>query len=325
MTVSNNIRLGASADSRRQKPTRPKGRVRRIIFGSMFVLSIIFIMISVSFSWFVSGNGRADVNGLSVEVVSVNNLTLNELGDQTMTIDCSGLELYSISGDGKDFFIANYSEDEFITSSEDESYSLYGPKFKDYEALTDDEVRANALVHDFSLGIEGKVNVYLGEGSYVKAGEDPDTGEVLSPEYVEGAVRVAILKANDEGEYEVKCVWVPNVEAKADESWGIDNKISFVKATDVGGEQKIEETDVITTINSKTGSYTSGGVVYAWGAPGAENRISLGELEGRCNYRFVIWLEGTDRETTAAVMGEQIMAKLMFTPEDIVTNAAEQE
>lgn len=315
MQTEKNVQVTVGAE--RPTPERPKIKPRRVIFGGMFILSIIFIMISVSFSWFVSSNGKANVNGLDVNVVEINNLTFDDNGNQTLIINFENTELNSISGDGKSFYIAKFQEDAPISSNGE--YTIYGPKFTGYETLSSEKLSEMALVYDFSLGINGKVNLHLGEGSFVESAEN-------SPEYVEGAARVAILKLNqDSGEYEVKCIWVPNVAVNADGSDVIDNKVSFVQSTEVDGEIKTDVKDVITTIESEQGSYTSNDVIYAWGPLDEDNRISLGEHEDRCYYRFVIWLEGTDREATDAIMGEAIKARLQFVPTDIVTNSTGQE
>ena len=61
-----------------KKNAKPEGKGkkrRRILFKAMFVMSIISIMISVSFSWFTESN-HAKVNGVTMSVVDTKDITL---------------------------------------------------------------------------------------------------------------------------------------------------------------------------------------------------------------------------------------------------------
>lgn len=287
-------------------PKKKRRFTRKSLIKVMFIISIIFIMISLTYSWFtVADQARAKVK---VNVADPNNLVAGGLTSKGM-ID-------SIAGNGTSFFKPLWAEQKVGDS---DGFNLYRPvKSGEYEP-TQDEVIAtesvadNVLIMDFNLSINGKHNVYLVNGSGVKP-----VGE--GAEFLEGAIRVAVLKLNEETqEYELCLVWLPDVISKKGSEGELDSEFTVVYPDgDAVKEEKIE-------ITSEHGTKTVNNVRYAWGQIDVnnQNKVLVGELEGTEYFRCVVWLDGNDRECDYELLDKEVVATLMFLPEAISDGADE--
>lgn len=287
-------------------PKKKRRFTRKSLIKVMFIISIIFIMISLTYSWFtVANQARAKVK---VNVADPNNLVAGGLTSKGM-ID-------SIAGNGTSFFKPLWAEQKVGDS---DGFNLYRPvKSGEYEP-TQDEVIAtesvadNVLIMDFNLSINGKHNVYLVNGSGVKP-----VGE--GAEFLEGAIRVAVLKLNEETqEYELCLVWLPDVTSKKGSEGALDSEFTVVYPDgDAVKEEKIE-------ITSEHGTKTVNNVRYAWGQIDVnnQNKVLVGELEGTEYFRCVVWLDGNDRECDYELLDKEVVATLMFLPEAISDGADE--
>jgi hypothetical protein len=315
MKKSDKIRKDASAISEApvgaevsesNAPKKKRRFTRKSLIKVMFIISIIFIMISLTYSWFtVADQARAKVK---VNVADPNNLVAGGLTSKGM-ID-------SIAGNGTSFFKPLWAEQKVGDS---DGFNLYRPvKSGEYEP-TQDEVIAtesvadNVLIMDFNLSINGKHNVYLVNGSGVKP-----VGE--GAEFLEGAIRVAVLKLNEETqEYELCLVWLPDVTSKKGSEGALDSEFTVVYPDgDAVKEEKIE-------ITSEHGTKTVNNVRYAWGQIDVnnQNKVLVGELEGTEYFRCVVWLDGNDRECDYELLDKEVVATLMFLPEAISDGADE--
>lgn len=288
------------AESSKSDSPKKKGRfTRRTLIKVMFVISVIFIMISLTYSWFTASRS-ASVNGLEVDVVDPNNLVAGGIFI-TGKID-------SVAGDGTSFFKPIW-EKSVVDSYGD--YNLYkNVKSGEYQALTDDVVSSQSAtehlcVVDFTLSINGSHDIYLVNGSGVKPKE-------AGSEFLEGAIRVAILKFNEESQkYETCLVWIPDVTSSnpADkDASGLDSTLTAVYPDAEGGASE----EAVTV--SERGEKTVNGVRYVWGKVDTNNNVLVGELNGTAKYRCVIWLDGNDRECDYELLNKEVVATFQFFP-----------
>ena len=84
---------------------------RKIIFGGMFVVSLIIIMVFVSYSWFNTGD-KANVTGITMNVAEGEELLIKAVGDnedpgKILAMDFpEDLVLKSVAGNGIYFYNA---------------------------------------------------------------------------------------------------------------------------------------------------------------------------------------------------------------------------
>lgn len=277
-----------------------KLKPRRIIFGSMFIVSMIFIMISVTLSWFVY-SGDAKVNGLEIDVTLVDELLLDN-NEQNKYVTFEG-EFNSLGGNGKSFFLPKW------TADKKDGHTVHGIRFDGYEPIDSIEtLKKHAFVHDFSLSVQGSVNLTLGEGTVISS----------SDANAKRASRVAILEwvngaDGAEGKYQLKAIWIPDVTTATGEQ---EQKVTFVDADGTErdfdlNEYKDNESDI----------------AYAWGELTKDNRLEIGTLASETKkYRFIIWLDGNDAECTNDLMGKDIAVTLKFMPvENANANGGEEQ
>lgn len=288
-------------------PEKEKGRSRRTLMNVLFVVSIIFIMISLTYSWFSSSNS-AIADGAELNLADANALEQGGLRSDGI--------INSIAGDGTSFFQPILKKQVIATQG---NYNLYQTvKGEGYTPLEDDvtietALAKNLFVQDFTLKISGTHNIYLVHGTGIKA---KDT----KLNYLEGAVRVGIMKFNEETQkYELCLVWIPDVTSKKGGESELDGKITVVSPDGTGASEGEF------TIDSEHGETNFNGVKYVWGKIDEKNdhNVLVGELNGTGKYRCVIWLDGNDRECNNELLNADITAIFKFYPEPISNNAAE--
>ena len=295
-----------SAEAKKSNQTERKGRFsRRSVTKIMFVVSIIFIMISLTYSWFTSSSTAIADNAV-IELSNANALEKGELKSEGI--------INSIAGNGTSFFKPILERELIKTQG---SFNLYhSVKGDDYTLLEDnvvdkDAIAKNLFVQDFSLSIRGPHNVYLVDGTNVKA-------KKASLNYLEGAVRIGIMKFNAETEkYELCLVWIPDVTSLKGGGSKLEEKVTVV---DPNGSEGIESEISIT---SEHGQTVHNGVRYVWGKIDGNNEhnVLIGELDGEAKYRCVMWLDGNDRECNNELLNSDVVATFKFYPESISKNA----
>lgn len=305
-TVVADVPLGAEV-SESNAPKKKRRFTRKSLIKVMFIISIIFIMISLTYSWFIAAS-RASVDGINIDVVDPNNLIADGFTAKGA--------INSLTGNGTSFFKPLWTEQMVGTNG---NFNLYRPvKSGEYEPTIDDvasplSVADNLLVMDFSLGINGKHEIYMINGSGVKS-VDKDA------EYLEGAIRVAILELNEESQkYELCFVWIPDVLSVKDGQPQLDNVVTVVYPDNGATKEETLE------IDSENGTKTVNGVRYVWGQIDAknQNKIFVGELSGTSKYRCVVWLDGNDRECNYDLLDQEVIATFKFLPEAISEDATE--
>ena len=281
------------------KPIKKRKFSRKALIKVMFVISIVFIMVSLTYSWFTASNS-ASVNGLEIQVVDPNNLTPGGI--------TSGGELNSIAGDGTSFYKPEFKEQP--KKDADGKDILYDGKYYVYENVktgkydpSGDDVKSatavakNVFYVDFSLSISGDHDIYLVDGSSVAATDPKDSA--FNP-----ALRVAILKKNADGIYEPVLVWIPHNTSAT---------IVYPNEEETGeGADGVSEE----TLTSEDDSFND--VDYAWGAVTSENKIKIDTINGQELYRCVVWLDGNDEASEDySALGKAVNVMLKFLPEAV--------
>ncbi len=272
----------------------------------MFVLSLIFIMIAVSYSWFLNGN-RGTVEGINVEVMNANNLLVKaEDGEWVKQLVLSGnenFEFKAVSGDGKSFYSPKI---ELVEIAASENYTYWDYRVTDFEQIEDADLSNHIFMYDFSFIIEQTNDLCL-HNSTVERGEDPNDPRG----YASAALRVA-FQIKDGEEYKTVLVWIPDVMSKLeiDENNQVsitseqESEITFV--SELGEEYQV-------AIEGEQGSSVIDGINYVWGDITDPVSITeLGAMQER-DIRLIIWVDGLDRDCENPLMSANVLVKLNFT------------
>ena len=319
-------------------PAKKRRFTRRTLIKVMFVAAVIFVMISLTYSWFTSSS-RATVDGLKIDVIDPNNLTADG-------ITVSGAA-NALSGNGTSFFKPVFKDAYETVINGSEVIKTYRKAIASYTPSGDDvESKVanadNLLTVDFSLSIAGEHELYMTNGTSITAANG-------SPDFLKGAVRVAVLKfVPDEAETETESATETETEAQtesqteneteAETEAGVSGKYvtELVWIPDVltnkDGDDKLESDYIIATaesrdaeesfnVSAENGETTVDGVRYVWGAVG--DGIKVGTLNGEGKYRIVIWLDGNDRECDQSISGGELNATFKFIPKAVADDSNE--
>ena len=293
--------------SESEAPAKKRRFTRRTLIKILFVISVIFIMISLTYSWFSYSN-NANVNGLDIQVTDPNNLVAG-------VIAAKG-QINTVAGNGSEFFKPQF-EYAAIGEVSADGYQLYKnvPK-KDangvglYQALNDDVISdtavvENVLIQDFSLNIKGSYAINMIKGTSVSVANENFAS-------LNSALRVAILKFDKtQNKYVPLLVWVPYSDTAT---------VVYSDPTDnAEGADGISEA-VLTTEDDEFGD-----VKYYWGEIDEDTVIPIGTVSGTQKYRCVVWLDGNDANTNDySILGESVTIKLKFLPEGNTENATDE-
>lgn len=315
-------------------PAKKRRFTRRTLIKVMFVAAVIFIMISLTYSWFTSSS-RATVDGLKIDVIDPNNLTADG-------ITVSGAA-NALSGNGTSFFKPVFKDayETVINGSEviktyRKAIASYTPSGDDVESKVADA--DNLLTVDFSLSIAGEHELYMTNGTSITAANG-------SPDFLKGAVRVAVLKfvpdeaateteSQTETETEAQTESQTEVETEAGVSGRYVTELVWIPdvLTNKDGDDKLETDYIIATaesrdaekslsVSAESGEITFDGVRYVWGDVG--DGIKVGTLNGEGKYRIVIWLDGNDRECDQSISGGELNATFKFIPKAVADDSNE--
>ncbi len=285
---------------------------KKIIFGSMFVISSLLIMIAVSFSWFYNGK-TATVSGITVDVTPADNLMVKFSSDtdwkKKIHLNFPDTPMKPVSGDGSQFFdsvLGRNSATEIL-------------EVQDFEAIKDIESYGIFEAH-FSMLVENQNHLKLAktssltpaEGDIVYPYEGVDAGQICA------AMRVAFM-VKEEDAYRLVSVWIPNAQTEItpngeggliiNESGAVEETYKFRSSTD-------EEPILIETEGKAFGVKEIEGVRYVWG--NLEEDIIICEMQPNTpiDLKLVIWLDGEDRECRNEMIGGQVAAIFDFTVDD---------
>jgi hypothetical protein len=290
---------------------------KNIIFGSMFVISSLLIMIAVSFSWFYDGT-VAKVSGITFDTVAANNLRVKLSSEsdwgKKLNLDFSDALMQPVSGDGDQFFssvIARNEETdklEIVGFEKIDDIASYGVFEKEISFIVENPKQLNLMTTSFLAPADGDITYPY----------DVDAGHICS------ALRVAIMVKDSEGGYALKYIWIPNAKTEilydsegaltVDENGTVEDAYKFRSSAE--GDPFLVETD-----GASSGIKNIDGVQYVWGD--LEEDLSLCEMEAETpvDVKFVIWLDGEDRECREELISGQVKAKFDFTVVDKETEA----
>lgn len=285
---------------------------KNIIFGSMFVISSLFIMIAISFSWFYDGR-IANVSGITIEAVPANNLRVKLTSEsdwnKKLTLDFSDNVMHPVSGDGENFFASVIGRNEDTDLLEIKGFSKI------------DNIASYGIYEkEFSFIVENSKQLTLMQSSYVS----PAEGNITYPYYFNAgyicaAIRVAVMVKDIQGDYVLKYVWMPNsdIEIFCNEEGTLEvNENGVVEENYIFRSSPEGDPFVVETNGESTGVKEKDGVMYLWGE--LEEDLPLCKIEGDTpvDVKIVIWLDGEDRECRNELIGGQVKAKFDFTVVD---------
>ena len=293
---------------------------RSVIISVMLIVSLLFAVVSLSYSWFLYQQPNRthlfDVNvessyNLKISAPTVWGENVNEDWHRTFT-------LKPITGDGENFFLPVYEKQEVLEGS-----GVYDelPSQTQFERVDIDEFPNYMYRLDFTLSVEGFVGLYLDfteNRTYVRPASDNNDGKYgYSPDNVCSAVRLAIIQDG-----EIKCIWIPNATTQLTIENGdrvlkdgvCESQYIFRHDND-GTKASSANSDIIVTGNQPQGNYIDSetGIVYIWGDITEANCPQIAQLKPRVNnMNILVWLEGTDRECDISMSEGRIDANICF-------------
>lgn len=274
--------------------------IRRLIFTGVFVMSMIFIIISVSFSWF-NNNKYAQVSNIQIEVVEANNLLVRaedaEEWAKTVTMDFpENFKMRAVCGDGKNFYHPILRQ-----TADSNDFSPIG-----YEETVGTLEHNGVYEFSFSCMVENSLTVYMDKDSSLTPANNSKLSAYgdFSAGHVCAAMRIAVFQYID-NEFVLRFIWIPNstteLDSKTASSLKAENgevEESYVFITGDNGNDSI----VIETKGRPNGSKTIDGVTYIWGDLQENIEMGITEANVQQTFKLVIWIDGLDRECHNALM-----------------------
>ena len=345
--------------------------IRKLLLGGMFTVSLVMIMISVSFSWFTS-NSTAKVTGIQMQVSEGERIKI-QIGnnmDTTMKFDFDAkYPLQARSGNGMYFYdaVLGYPSDlpegstvldkvpigytfvvgpsePSVEEFETETSSENGAEDTPIQDQTSEEVqnyiKNGICAVDFKITLDKEADAFLylkkndgtvlsvatpaSASAYPNGNKSPygsfDVGNIC------GALRVAILQKDGEGNFKPTLIWIPNTSIELyidektkemklnDQSTNYETRYIFVEQDENGDAKEIiidVQNDMDITGDASAGYVTRGNVMYAWGS-NAE-KLPIGRLSnGATDFRLMVWVDGNDRECHNALLSGLVFLKLHF-------------
>jgi len=297
-------------------------KLRGYVMSGMLIVSLIVIMVSITFSWFVNNNQMLAWE-ITAEVEQAQNLLVkdgNNAYAKKLDIEYpEGLELSPVCGNGISFYKPIFTKQD---PDEDGVYEYYPTG---YEALTDDKLKESVLSFEIAFHVDHNVDLYLNinpelneKCSFVRKSDksvDSAYGD-FSAGYITGALRIAIFHWED-GEYVLKDIWIPDTDSRL--MTGEDGSLSIATGEDSPVEESFTfvnsqgNNTVIPTGGKANGEYldVNTGIIYTWGT---ENDINITHVTngGENKVKFVIWIDGLDTECHNALIGGTVDIDLMF-------------
>lgn len=320
-----------------QKKQVKKLPIRKKIYVTLFVLSWIFIMISLSYSWFMNGS-VASVSGIQIHTAEGDPLSL-QIGDKiggTLEFECSSeYELQARCGNGLYFYDAIMEFGDTVEIGKDGSYIKKKEVVDFIQVLSPDAdcqtmEKNGVFAVDFMVhsGTNSDLFLYpLGmndqPSGITPAGEEQSPygdGTNCNTGYICGAMRIALLqKQGENGPYKLTLVWAPATDVQLCQD--DDSKLYYIISDPdaVAYEEEYlyygQTKDTVVTVDTaatRSGSVTEDNVVYAWGE--LSRKLPIGTLSenGENTFRLVIWVDGNDRECHNALLQGNIQVALHF-------------
>ncbi len=281
---------------------------KRIIFSALFVSSMLMIMISVTFSWFHQVES-ATMSDITIDAREANNLLVKasdaDVWSKVVKMSfADDFEMQGVSGDGIRFFEPVIGKKEGMNDS-----SLVG-----YKQITEDLAKSGIYEFEFSCFVENSLPLYLDSSSaLLPSAKSPESAYgSFSAGHICAAMRVAILQKVD-GEYVLKCIWIPNATTELTTVGEIsvgegDVESEYVFISDESATEKV----TVQTAQEPSGQIEIDGVLYAWGD--LDDSLEIGRIEGNAenDFKLVIWIDGNDRESHNALLDGLVSVQMKF-------------
>ncbi len=279
--------------------------------------SVCMLAVAVTFAWFMNED-YANIDKITQNVVKIeNNGTLifdeerNDWFSKVTIPDAEKVSFKPLSGNGQVFF----QRDTQAVDIAEGDYSIKVPS--GYKQL-----ESNSLYEYVSMDFKMKNNMnaelYIGENTRLISGSG-NVSELV--DFAAGAMRVSLSHRKGDS-YVTTFVWVPNAtyDISANTVSGEPEEgYVFRHGTDESATTVLYPTDNGQADGQrlKAGMQKINGVIYLWGdlkdiAELSTTPITTCKGGVAEDFRLTIWLEGTDRECTNAVIGGAVNFVLKF-------------
>lgn len=293
---------------------------KSLIFKGMFVVSLLILMVSISYSWFVETD-RSSASGVTMDIAENSDLLLRgENGDWQKNLHFDipeGFTFPSVTGNGTQMYQAVFKESEVNAES---GYTYYVPEFSHYKKLSEADAANSVIACRFSMRVEESYDLCLSPGSFIAPSVKSSTleGTSIKDGYMYAALRVAFMQKIGDA-YQTKMIWIPDVttelKQKSDGSYWVDRSGEVESTTFVDGKGS-EYT--VNDEKTESGTYLrpEDGILYVWGT--IPQNITFGELIGneKSDFQIVIWLDGNDRECHDVAVMEKFQVNITFAAVD---------
>lgn len=314
---------------------------KKILLSSAILLVALLITLSTSvYAWF-NINTTVSVEELEISVETDKSLLITD--DPTGSWYTSVNLSYVLDGKKISADVSGGASGTFYTIY-GEHYSAENPILYQY-AKSNKDVATGAdfdfLELDLYFKAENPCNVYLSNQSSILPKEDPEglltlTGDTaysksdygpFSKNYIAGAVRVGVWEVKEvEGveTEEFKFIWIPNQNYELINPSGTTQNYTFnpdgvldpnqnyiASATDNG--DGTFSSAVVSSYDADTIKYFNSN--FTTGEATVASLVTLSD-DARAHIIVRIWIEGTDRESHAALSGGDFITNLLFISEN---------
>ncbi len=306
------------------------GNKGQIIKAIVLIISLLSIMFTATFAWFQYKND-SNVDEFSSNAIKVNDTKVSLDGEnwgmEADFTELDGFAFQPVCGNGNIFF----TRDTKVEQQTDENGNIiYVDKFDDtYTAV--EQPQSVVAMTDFYVKANNDVHLFWDGRSYIIPAipnyEQLLANGTIHKDLIAGAMRVALLVADQPDIFRVVSVWIPNSCYQAiytDETRVLQN-FTLTGTPETDYKFYTSPTGVIRVkTNDMPNGYYRGGtednpIHYFWGDLNSIAEASTTPivtlLEGVTHFRLVVWLEGTDREAVNYFAGGSISSSVVFTTE----------
>ena len=278
----------------------------------MQTVVLVVLLLMTSLAWFVFDN-YVDLSSIDVDVKDATNVWISHTTD---TDSWSENLVYNGEVDGGAYSITEYTGN---------GTQLYIPIARDKQVLgyfpVSENMDQNYLEFSVFIKSDGPINIFLGDGSSVtpldleaNISSDGD----FSKDYIVGAVRVALYTEENKDN---PIVWAPNSQIeyfKLSNSISLSGQVEDSYTYAIG--QGISDIKSIPTNGRNAGIDSEGS--FLWGdiekitdKSNMRPILQFDNSYGTENIKEVkirVWVEGTDREAIAALIGGKFKLNIKF-------------
>lgn len=292
----------------------------------VLIVSTLAILVIATLAWFYSGT-RGSGNNFAQDIEEASFIKISSDDGEHWTEDLDmelGMrkDFKEISGNGIDFYAPVYDVLETTTGG-------LTAEIVTFEKVTDN---TNYYEQIFTFQSDADYEVYLAPESYVTAAQAGNGN-------IDGAIRVAFIELDENGNETLKCIWAPNSTVEYSVNTGsfnrngsVEENYYYQKSTTPVDVNSLTDEEInphvvkIPTFDPEsTEEIPTCGYVqeqkFMWsdGENLPENAPSLltihreaGEFLGVRKMKIRVWLEGYDRECVSLLSGQEFTMKFQF-------------